>query len=505
MTKGHFQIRNQTKTSINLTLPMYTEIKVIQPGTFEGENHWYPKALNATIHPMVSFFLNLSKDRIVNRYCHLNPRVDSKKLKEILEYQCAHFLWCGTDLINATSSEGFRRMVVIENNSSPSGQKSMPLLNDNQEEGSYRLLVERTFRHYIKKGRKQMGKLAVLYDKNHMEASGYAHIIAEVMQEDCLLIPYYHNKKNDLVKIEKNQLFYRAKEGEAWQPLRAVFRYVTQRPWTRFSLHSKTKVLNPIVACLAGGRNKMVAAKAYDLYNAVLEPYGLKINIPETIWDVAKAEIPLWVTKMGGQAVIKIPYSNAGQGVFTITNAQELEAFMEKDFEYSRFIVQSLIGNFNWSSVSTEGKFYHVGTIPNQKGETFVTDVRMMVSSTPEGIRPLCVYSRRAAKPLVDELIDGSSSWDMLGTNLSIKEGENEWSSDTNRLMLMDRRDFNKLGLGLDDLIEGFIQTVLSTIAIDKMCKRLYNSKGRFRMRLFKSLNDDPTLLNEIYKSNEKL
>lgn len=484
---------------------MHTEIKNIQPGTFEGANHWYPKALNATIHPMVNFFLNLSKERMVNRYCHLNPRVDADKLKEILDYQCAHFLWCGTDLINATSSEGFRRMVVIENNSSPSGQKSMPLLNDNHEDGSYRLLIERTFKQYLKRGRRQPGDLAVLYDKNHMEASGYAHVIADVMKENCFLIPYYHNKKNTHIRIKNDQLCYRLNEQEEWKPLRAVFRYVTQRPWTRFSLHSKTKVLNPIVACLAGGRNKMVAAKAYDLYNAELEAYGLKINIPETIWDVAKAEIPLWVAKMGGQAVIKIPYSNAGQGVFTITNEQELEDFMEQEFEYSRFIVQSLIGNFNWSSTSTEGKFYHVGTIPNQKGETFVTDVRMMVSSTQEGIKPICVYSRRAAKPLADDLSSGSSSWEMLGTNLSIKEGDNEWSSDTNRLMLMDRRDFNKLGLGLDDLIEGFIQTVLSTIAIDKMCKRLYNSKGKFRMRLFRSLNDDPTLLNEIYRSSEKI
>ena len=72
-----------------------------------------------------------------------------------------------------------------------------------------------------------------------------------------------------------------------------------------------------------------------------------------------------------------------------------------------------------------------------------------MVSSTDEGIKPLCVYSRRAAKPLADTIETGADSWSMLGTNLSIKKGENQWSSDTNRLMLMDRRDFNKLGLGL--------------------------------------------------------
>lgn len=476
---------------------MSRSIDVIHPNTFEAENHWYPKALNATIHPMVNFFLNLDKQKIINRYCHLRPRVNRAKLEEVLNYQCKHFLWCGTDLINATSASGYRKMVVLENNSSPSGQKSMPLLDDHQEQGSYRLLIERTFKPILDKQKKTGGKIAVLYDKNHMEASGYAHVIADVMDEDCLLVPYYNGEDNDHIKIDDEWICVKNEQGE-WQTIRAAFRYVTQRPWTRVPLHCKTKLLNPIVACLAGGRNKMVAAKAYDLYNAELAEHGLQINIPETIWDVFKPEIPLWVQKLGGHAVIKIPYSNAGQGVYTITNQKELDAFMALDFEYERFIVQSLIGNYHWSSNSDKGKFYHVGTIPNNKGESYVTDVRMMVSSTADGIKPLCVYSRRAAKPLVDILQDSTDSWEILGTNLSIKEGDNQWGSDTNRLMLMDRRDFNKLGIGLDDLIEGFIQTVLSTIAIDKMSCQLYNSKRKFRNRLFKSLNNDTTLLNEI-------
>ena len=481
---------------------MQYKIENIVPGTFESENHWYPKALNATIHPMVSFFLNLSKERIITRYCHLHPMVNRDKLDEILTYQCKYFLWGGADLINSTSAGGKRNMVVIENNSCPSGQKSMPLVDDNKEDGSYRLLIERTFKPMLKprKGVPAVkGKLAVLFDKNFMETSGYAAVIADVMDEDVLLVPYFTGEDNDHIKVE-NDLICVIHDGE-WKPMRAVFRYVTQKPWTRIPLHTKTKVLNPIVACLAGGRNKMVAAKAYDIYNAELEEFGLKINTPETIWDVSKTEIPLWVMKMGGQAVIKIPYSNAGQGVFTITNESELEAFMDLDIEYDRFIVQSLIGNYNWSSTSSTGKYYHVGTIPNAKGETYVTDLRMMLSSTETGIKPLVVYSRRAEKPLTDDLDKAADSWAMLGTNLSIKEGNNQWGSDTNRLMLTDRRDFNKLGLGLDDLIEGYIQTVLSTIAIDKMCKTLYNSKGKFRLKLFKSLNNDPTLLDEIMKN----
>jgi hypothetical protein len=127
-----------------------------------------------------------------------------------------------------------------------------------------------------------------------------------------------------------------------------------------------------------------------------------------------------------------------------------------------------------------------------------VADLRMMVSATDRGILPLCVYARRARQPLEDEILDGSNSWDMLGTNLSIKNPDGTWDSDTNRLMLMDRKDFNKLGIGVDDLVEGYIQTVLSMVAIDKMADNLLNKQGRFRMRLFKSLNDDPALLQEI-------
>jgi len=149
-------------------------------------------------------------------------------------------------------------------------------------------------------------------------------------------------------------------EGK-WTPIRAAFRYVTQKPWNRLPLHSKTRLLNPTIACLAGGRNKMVAAKAYDIFNTELQQFGLKINIPETIWDVSKNEIPLWVKKMGGQAVIKVPYSNAGQGVYTIVTEKELAAFMELEFEYDQFIVQSLIGNYNWGSTTAAGKLYHVG------------------------------------------------------------------------------------------------------------------------------------------------
>jgi len=474
-----------------------SKTRLILPDQFEPNNHWYPKALNATIHPMISFFLNLDQERIITRYCHMHPTVNKDKLREILNHKARYFLWAGADLLNVTSAGGKRQMVVIENNSCPSGQKSMPLVDDNQEQGSYRLMVERTFKPSLKNLRNKIkGGLAVIYDKNPMEVSGYAEVIADVMNEPVHYVSFYKDDENPSIKFVDGVMY--AFDEKEWLPIRAAFRYVTQKPWNRIPVNCKTKILNPTVACLAGGRNKMVAAKAYDIFNAEIQPYGLKINTPETIWDVSKNEIPIWVKKMGGHAVIKVPYSNAGQGVYTIVTEEELENFMEMEFDYDLFIVQSLIGNSDWSSTTSAGKLYHVGMIPTNKNQTYIADIRMMVSSTPNGIRPLCTYARRAEKPLVDNILKGIDSWSMLGTNLSIKNADGTWGSDTNRLVLMDRRDFNRLGIGLDDLIEAYIQTVLSMVAIDRMSQTLVNKQGRFRMKLFKSLNDDQSLLQEI-------
>jgi len=111
----------------------------------------------------------------------------------------------------------------------------------------------------------------------------------------------------------------------------------------------------------------MMASRAYDFYNAELDGKGLSIRIPETIRNVTLNEVPLWVDSMGGHAVLKVPYSNAGQGVYTITNPQDLADFMKQTHHYDKFIVQSLVGNASWSSTTKTGKFYHVGTIPNKK------------------------------------------------------------------------------------------------------------------------------------------
>ena len=67
-----------------------------------------------------------------------------------------------------------------------------------------------------------------------------------------------------------------------------------------------------MISCLAGGRNKLMAARAYEFLNAEILESGLSVRTPETIRNVSKSEIPLLLDSMGGHAVIKVPYSNAG-------------------------------------------------------------------------------------------------------------------------------------------------------------------------------------------------
>ena len=87
----------------------------------------------------------------------------------------------------------------------------------------------------------------------------------------------------------------------------------------------------------------------------------------------------------------------------------------------------------------------------------------------------------------------------MLGTNLSVKlQGDNNWATETGRLVLMDRKDFNNLGIGIDTLIAAFVQTALCCTAIDHMCKQLLNADGSLNVELFKSINNDETLLSQI-------
>jgi len=465
------------------------------PGHFDLDDHYYPKVLNAHIHPLVRSFLGLGNSRIAERYCHLHPEVQPAAVTSALAARTRHFRWGGCDLFHVTNEQGVRRMVVVETNSCPSGQKSMPRYDEDQEQAGYRTLLERSFVPMLRRRALPKGELAVLWDKNLMETSGYAAALADLTNEPVHLVPCFDGDPDPSHRFEDGVLHVRRPDG-SWTPVRAAFRYVTQRPWNRIPPITRTAMFNPVLACLAGGRNKMLAAKAYDLFNAELASTGLTVRTPETIWDVSQNEVPLWVRRMGGVAVVKDPYSNAGQGVWTIASEAELAAFMEVEPRYDRFIVQALVGNSGWSSAGRDGRLFHVGTVPDKRCRIHVADLRFMVGVGEDGFFPVAVYARRARRPL--ERSPGESSWDQLGTNLSVKGKDGSWTTESERLMLMDARDFNRLGIGLDELIEAYVQSVLAVTAVDRMCTNLVTQKGRFRRRLFASLNPDPALVDEV-------
>jgi len=396
-------------------------------------------------------------------------------------------------------------MVVLETNSCASGQKYMPLVSQGQPMGGYRMLIEEFLRLVRQEKAEGSGALAVVFDKNVPEVTGYADTLSALSGEEVYLVEWYMDDLDPPVKFV-DEVMYVRDSSEIWHPIRAAFRYVTQKPWNRIPLHTKTFIFNPIQACLAGGRNKMLAARAYDILNEELatSKAGVQIQVPETLLGVSKKDVPRCVAEFEGYAVIKDPYSNCGQGVYTITNQEELTAFMLESHTYDSFIVQSLIGGSpSWSSkTAKDGRMFHRGTTPDIHGNSYAFDLRLLCySDTVQGFRPLGMYSRRARMPLTQDLQEGAvSSWEMLGTNLSCvcQSAQTGWVSETERVSFMNIENFSSLGLSLDDIIASFVQTVLCTVAIDKMACRLTKPDGTFNYDLFESLNPDPILLGQL-------
>lgn len=113
--------------------------------------------------------------------------------------------------------------------------------------------------------------------------SGYAATMADVFKEPVYLVEFYNEDPDPSVRFNKQQIMEVRDSNNIWHPIRAAFRYVTQSPWNRIPVvNTKTYIFNPIVACLSGGRNKLVASKAYDFLNAEIADSGLKIVLPKT-------------------------------------------------------------------------------------------------------------------------------------------------------------------------------------------------------------------------------
>ena len=111
-----------------------------------------------------------------------------------------------------------------------------------------------------------------------MEARGYSLAIAQIMKMDVYLVEMpdklgAENKYSRFSKDNKNVLQIRLKEEGEWINVSACLRMLKSKPWNRITLPEKdcapcTQFINPLVIDLAGGKDKGLASKAYEFYNA---------------------------------------------------------------------------------------------------------------------------------------------------------------------------------------------------------------------------------------------
>ncbi|CAG8646447.1 4156_t:CDS:2, partial [Ambispora gerdemannii] len=409
-----------------------------------------------------------------------------------------------TDLFNDVDSSGKQHMIIIETNSTSAGLCQMPAVWSIDPMGIYKSVIESAFNDILEKADPLLGGLAVVHYTNVMESSGYAAALAEVAKEKVWLVTWKFDDPNPPLKWLHQILYIRDANGE-WHSIRACFRMGMKTPWIVYPLITRTLVMNPVVTCLAGGRNKMMASRAYELFNEELSGSGLTVKYPKTLCNLKKAEIPTQIKQMGGHAVIKSPYSSVGSGVYTITNSKELQNFLDEKHHYDNFLLQSLVGNISWYKTLQPEQYYITGSNPGVFEDNYLIDFRMVLSGCKKGFRPVCVYARRARTPLVEDYRDLSAlnSWDMLGITLTVPDSTGKLIKEIDRLIPLDKKTFDQAKIDIDDLVDAYVQSFLATIAIDKMSSRLIRDDKEFNYALFKEMNPDPMLLREIDSSSK--
>ena len=73
--------------------------------------------------------------------------------------------------------------------------------------------MEHTFRQLLEQADPDLGGLAVVYDKNIMEASGYAAVMADLMKENVLLAEYHIADPDPPVKWVDHVMHIRDGDG----------------------------------------------------------------------------------------------------------------------------------------------------------------------------------------------------------------------------------------------------------------------------------------------------
>ncbi len=270
-------------------------VRLIAPGANAADRHFFPPALQCAPAPELQALARLSTEELVAAYCQLCPQADPQALAGLLAYRPRHFKWAGSDLFLVNNLAGERDVLLLETNSCPSGQKYMPTPTLPLQQTGYGTLIDAVFKPLLATAGE--GVLAVLYDKNFIEALGYASAMADLLQEPVYLVAMHRPDSPTMIRSGKEGIDILTPQG--WRTVRGAWRYFTQRPWRQLSLRGATPIINPIAACIAGGRNKAAAAHAYAAFNHHHHADGLAIKTPMTVTDVRQEQVPQWVARLG--------------------------------------------------------------------------------------------------------------------------------------------------------------------------------------------------------------
>ncbi|CAG8814736.1 7723_t:CDS:2, partial [Racocetra fulgida] len=145
----------------------------------------------------------------------------------------------------------------------PAGQGAMPLLD--KRPNGYKFLAQTAFKQALKKADPSLGELAIVCDVASDEAdlTGFAAAISEETKEHVWIVMIYDVAQyNQFLKWENKVLYIKDKDE-------------------------------------AGGQNKILAAKSFELFNIELSGSGLAIRFPRTVCNVNKSEISSCIEKMG--------------------------------------------------------------------------------------------------------------------------------------------------------------------------------------------------------------
>jgi hypothetical protein len=456
-------------------------LKISPSEQIDSKDYFTAHSQEKSPSKLILDFLSLSVDDICKLYCENVKNIEYEDLIKILKYVPKYLFSSGADLMKVTD-RGEEKYCLIEVNSVATGVFGFPMLNS--EYNPYQRIIEDSFSFLIKEIPKGTGVIAILSDQIYKEVLGYCAMLPKILNESVYLI--------DLKDMKKAAEYYRVgneyleiKLNGKWTPIRAAIKYVQDQPWLKMPIISKTFIFNNLLGCLCGGRNKSMANIAYKKLESSL-PKGVNINHPYTESNLTKKQVLKLVEKRG-IGVVKGLYSNSGREVFFLIKDRDIKEFEDTEFEYDNFIYQDLIGHQNWiSDYEKTERFCHF--------YDYVYDIRLVISYTQEGFKPISILSRRAPKPLNPNLDEISDFKEMLLTNLSSCE-------DPNRFILYDQKTVDLLGITLQDLIECYVQAVLATVSVDSLCKDMVKD-GKFDINSFSELNSDKKIVEELEKLN---